>query len=87
MARRILSVAASALIGFGLGLGLLFQFYPRFAWFAANAPGGLLFYPFEQPGASVWLIPVANAVAYAAIALLFMGASISAHRFRKRASI
>jgi hypothetical protein len=87
MARRILSVATSALIGFGLGLGLLFQFYPRFAWFVASAPGGLLFSPFERPGSSVWMVPLSNAVAYAAIALLFICASKLIRGSRKRASL
>jgi hypothetical protein len=70
--RKILSVLAAAVIGFALGLGLLFQFSPHAVWFAANAPGLFLSHPLAPPGSSVWMIPLGNGLAYAAIALLFI---------------
>jgi hypothetical protein len=85
--KRIVSILLSALIGFGLGLGLLFQLPLRAVWFAANAPGAWLLSPFVGLGASVWLVPFGNAVAYAAMAALFICASGLAHGIRKRASI
>ena len=68
--KKTLSVLAAAAIGFALGLGLPFQFSPHAVWFAANAPGLFLSSPIAQPGISVWMIPLGNALAYAAIALL-----------------
>ncbi len=87
IASKILSVLAAAAIGFALGLGLLFQFSPRIVWFAANAPGAFLSSPFAQPGTSVWMIPLGNSAAYAAITLLSICTLEVARRLRERTSI
>jgi hypothetical protein len=83
--KRTLAVLFSALIGFGPGFGLLFQLSPRVLWFVLNTPGGWLFSPFVGPGASVWMIPLGNAAAYAAIAVLFVCASALARSRRRHA--
>ncbi len=85
--RKILSVLAAAGIGFALGLGLLFQFSPHAVWFAANTPGLVLSSPIAQPGNSVWMIPLGNALAYAAIALLSIFTIGFARERRARTSI
>jgi hypothetical protein len=85
--KSIVAVLLSALIGFGLGLGLLFQLPLRSVWFVANAPGALLFAPFAELGSSVWLVPFGNAIVYGAIAALLICASGLARGIRKRASV
>jgi hypothetical protein len=85
--RKILIVLACALVGFGIGVGLLFQFSPRAIWFAATAPGLWLFHPFEGPGVSVWMIPIGNGIAYAATATLLIFMIGVAHAQRKTRSI
>ena len=85
--KKILSVLAAAGIGFALGLGLLFPFSPHAVWFAANAPGLFLCSPFARPGVSVWTIPLGNALAYAAIALLSIFTIGLARERRARTSI
>jgi hypothetical protein len=84
-ARRaiILSVMAAALIGFGVGLGLLLQYSPHALWFAANAPGLYLFSPIAEPGGSAWMIPFGNAVAYVGIAMLFLCLVGFIHKLRR----
>jgi hypothetical protein len=72
-----------AIVGFGLGFGLLFQLSPHGVWFAVNAPGACLFSPFVNPGVSVWMIPRGNDLACALMAVLSICASGLAQGPRK----